>query len=440
MNILQIMQLSADTSGGNAKSAASANASTASLSEFSRKHESTKEEMKRAGYSEEVIGKYVRIWGHFRNYAQEHEVSYYTEELMLAFFEEECGVLSKPKSTYRRQEMQRALNKLDEYNKYQRVSSRRPVTRKVYVFSGEIGISVKQYIEYRRSNVSKARLQSIQLYMERFCEYVNKNTSTGVEGLNAEIIQNFVASCNIYTVATVAGIAICLRGYLKYLYEQELTQKNLSTLVPHIFRRRDSEIPSAYAAEDIEKLLSVIDRSYSKGKRDYAMILIAARLGLRSSDICGLTFSSIDWERNTISLTQQKTEEQVSYPLLEDVGVAIIDYLKYGRKAALDKTYVFLSELPPYARLKNGSLYNIVDTYMKRANIHVPVGKKHGPHALRHSLSSRLLENDIPLSIISDILAHKSTETTKIYLKIAEKQLLECAIAVPALQAGCNHG
>ena len=84
-------------------------------------------------------------------------------------------------------------------------------------------------------------------------------------------------------------------------------------------------------------------------------------------------------------------------------------------------------------RINEGSLYNVVDKYMKRAKISIPSGKKHGPHALRHSLSSLLLENNVPLPIISEILAHKSTETTKIYLKIAEKQLLECSLPVPPI-------
>ena len=302
------------------------------------------------------------------------------------------------------------------------------------MFKGKIGYSVEQYITFRKTNVSTARLQCIKLYLERFCEYVDLTPSIDSHGLNAEIIQNFIVSCKIYTKSTIANTAGCLRGFLSYLYKHKLTQANLSVFVPHIVIRKDSEIPSSYKAEDVEKLLNTIERNDSKGKRDYAMILIAARLGLRASDICGLTFDSIDWEKNKICIQQQKTKRQASYPLLKDVGMAIIDYLKYGRKAvAYDVTHIFLSELPPYYRLANGSLYNIVDFYIRRAGIHIPARKKHGPHALRHSLGSRLLENNIPLPIISEILSHKSTETTKIYLKIAEKQLCECALAVPAL-------
>jgi len=395
--------------------------------------EMTKEEMVNIGYSENVVKKNEKIWTRFASYASQNEVLYYTEKLMMAFLEKECQIFTEPKDTCGKQEKLRALNKLDEFYKYRMISSKRPSAIKKYTFKGKIGYSVEQYIAFRKTNVSAARLQSIKLYLERFCEYVDITSSVDVHGLNAEIIQNFIVSCKIYTKSTVACTAGCLRGYLSYLYKHRLTQANLSVFVPHILVRKDSEIPSSYKAEDVEKLLNTIERNDSKGKRDYAMILIAARLGLRASDICSLTFDSIDWEKNKICIQQQKTNSQASYPLLKDVGMAIIDYLKYGRKTVSDITHIFLSELPPYHRLESGSLYYIVDFYIRRAGIHIPAGKKHGPHALRHSLSSRLLENDIPLPIISEILSHKSTETTKIYLKIAEKQLSECALAVPTL-------
>ena len=98
-------------------------------------------------------------------------------------------------------------------------------------------------------------------------------------------------------------------------------------------------------------------------------------------------------------------------------------------------THLYFLE-SPYTNVTNSAFYTIVAERIKASGIHVPPGKKHGPHALRHSLSSRLLENNVPLHVISDILAHKSTETTKIYLKIAENQLLSCALEVPPVSKG----
>jgi integrase len=159
------------------------------------------------------------------------------------------------------------------------------------------------------------------------------------------------------------------------------------------------------------------------------MLLLAARLGLRASDITNLKFSSINWEKNEINLVQQKTNVSVKLPLLKDVGEAIINYVQNGRPNVKD-AYVFIRENRPYIKLSGSSLHMIVDGYLKRAKIKIPAGQKHGPHALRHSLATLLLENNIPISTIKEILAHKSSETTKIYLKVAEKQLLQCALDV----------
>ena len=162
------------------------------------------------------------------------------------------------------------------------------------------------------------------------------------------------------------------------------------------------------------------------------MILLAARVGLRSSDIVNLKFSNIDWESSQITLIQQKTNTPVTLTLLKDVGEAIINYIKNGRPE-VDTPYIFIRENPPYTQLYAASLYTIVDGYLKRAKIKIPAGKKHGPHALRHSLATRLLENNIPIATIKEILSHQSTQTTKAYLKIAQKQLLQCALEVPGV-------
>lgn len=161
------------------------------------------------------------------------------------------------------------------------------------------------------------------------------------------------------------------------------------------------------------------------------MLLLAARLGLRASDIIGLTFSDLNWEQNLIEITQEKTEKKLQLPLLNEVGDAIIDYLRFRPKSHLK--YIFLRVANPPERLHNHSLYEIVSMYIGRAKIHIPQGKKHGPHALRHSLSSVMLENRVPLPVISEILSHTSSDTTKVYLKIDISQLRECALTVPSV-------
>jgi len=204
-----------------------------------------------------------------------------------------------------------------------------------------------------------------------------------------------------------------------------------------LFSNKDS---TRYVYQERKRAIAKLDEMYKYNKnsitnnnprerRDYAMLLLAARVGLRSSDIINLKFSNINWEKNEINLVQQKTKTPLTLPLLKDVGEAIINYIKNGRPNIEDQ-HIFIREAKPYMKLSSSSLYMIVDGYLKRAKIKIPTGKKHGPHALRHSLATLLLENNIPISTIKEILAHQSTETTKIYLKVSEKQLLQCALDV----------
>jgi integrase/recombinase XerD len=393
---------------------------------------SAREQLGIYGYSKYGIKTFTRVWERFRIYADINELTVYTEDLMMAFMEEDCHHFSAPGTVPSYQEKMRALNKLDEFYKYNMISSNRLHCRKNYLFYGCLEKTVKSYLTYRTECISEARLQSIKLYLERFCSYTEESGVSCVNELSVSHLSGFIEFCSIYTVSTVASTACCLRGYLSYLWSAGHTELNLSYSVPKIHCRKDSEIPSAYSKDEVNHLLECVDRTNPKGKRDYAMMLLAARLGLRSSDICGLQFTSIDWELNQIHIVVQKTREPACFPLLKDVGEAIISYLKDGRPDSSD-TYVFLRDCPPFTRISDGSLYTVVDKYMKRAKISIPSGKKHGPHALRHSLSSLLLENNVPLPVISEILVHKSAETTKIYLKIAEKQLLECSLHVPPI-------
>lgn len=225
-----------------------------------------------------------------------------------------------------------------------------------------------------------------------------------------------------------------LRNFLKYLQDNLYTVNDFSYLVPKSNYKKESHLPTTYEKDEVERLIKAVDCGNPKGKRDVAMILLAARLGLRSSDICGLRFENIHWETNTILLNQQKTKKRIELPLLADVGIAIIDYLKYGRPAS-DLPYIFIHSNQPYDRLAEPTLHSIVSFYLRRAGINNIDEKKHGPHALRHSLAGFLLEKKTPLPVISEVLGHTNTQSTKTYIRIDMEALGQCALEVPPLDS-----
>lgn len=393
--------------------------------------EKTYQTLQKLEYSKNTLKKFNYSFQLFIDYSLKHDTTFYTQKLAFAFLENYCEIFSNSdKKSFIYQERKRAIAKLDEMYNYNTISSKKLFSRKKYLFYGCLKTSSEAYISLKSKTLSEARIQAIKLYLGRFTLYIlNTNEVAMVNDLEIKHINAFIDSCSIYTHNTCYATVTCIRHYLIYLEANNLLTHILSTSLPKIAKHRNRTFPNAFSKKETQILLENIACNNPKERRDYAMILLAARLGLRSSDIVSLKFENINWEKSEISIVQQKTKKALKLPLLNDVGEAIINYIKNGRPNIQD-SYIFIRESKPYTKMNRGSLFTIVDQYLKRANIKIPAGQRHGPHALRHSLATLLLEDNVPISTIKEILAHQSVETTKIYLKIAEKQLLQCALEV----------
>ena len=179
-------------------------------------------------------------------------------------------------------------------------------------------------------------------------------------------------------------------------------------------------------------MLDGIDLGNPGGKRDYAVILLISRLGLRASDVANLRFGDIDWESNKISFFQVKTKKQIELPLLKDVGESIIEYMRYGRPEC-NTDHIFVRHRAPIHEVTPSAIGSLVNSRLRKAGIKTE-GRHHGSHALRHSLAGRLLENKIPLPVISEILGHATTDTTMTYLRVDINQLKNCALEVASYE------
>jgi len=394
----------------------------------------TKREMEGRGYAKATIEIHEKTWRMLSAFAQKNNISQYSTDFAFDFLKSKFGDLNGFPHTHTQAEYFRGLNKLDEYHKYGFVSSKRP-RKKAYTFPEGFDEQIRGYIDKRKSEgLSKQRIQSYLLYLERFSQFCADIGLEQTAQISAPHINQYLTSITKYTASTVTASICCVRAFLTHLHNCGAIGQDLAYLLPHVRYSSENAIPSAYSRDEVESILKCIDRCNPAGIRNYAMLMLASRLGLRASDICGLTFRSIDWDGNTISLVTQKSNKAAELPLLKDVGEAIIEYLKV--RPSSTSTEVFLRAQPPYVRLLSSSLYEITSKYIQRSGVHVPQGKKHGPHSLRHSLSSIMLESSVPLPIISDILTHSSSDTTKVYLKIDIRQLRECALEVPPTDPG----
>ncbi|MDO8685398.1 MAG: site-specific integrase [Clostridiales bacterium] len=295
---------------------------------------------------------------------------------------------------------------------------------------GSIGNDIQSYLDYRKSiEISLSTLYDTRLYLGRFQKYLDSVGRKNLVELTQRDILGFIKSISYSTKATIHCTLCTLRGFLRYLNSEGILAIDWSYLVPKDSYKKEAKLPTTYTKEEVDRMLKAVDRGNPKGKRDYAMMLLAARLGLRSSDICGLTFENLLWSQNLIVLIQEKTKKRIELPLLTEVGNAIIDYLKYGRPES-DLPHVFLHANHGYRKLQEPTLHSIVCSYMRLAGIANVDDKKHGPHALRHSLAGFLLEKHTPLPVISEVLGHASTESTKTYIRIDMNSLRQCALEV----------
>ena len=218
-----------------------------------------------------------------------------------------------------------------------------------------------------------------------------------------------------------------IRTFLKFLYAGGFLSNDLSTFVPHY--RRGTVIPVTYSEEETFQFEKTIDRSSNTGKRDYAMLLLATRLGIRSGDIAKLTLDELDFEGCEIQFNQQKTGSLQRLSMIPEVKTALLDYINNGRQTTTINT-VFLRCHAPYLGISTSAIRFATTKYFSAAGINTH-DKKHGPHTFRSSLASSMINSEVPYEAVRRILGHIDPNSVKHYAKLDVEKLRECAIKVP---------
>ncbi|MHB2023139.1 MAG: site-specific integrase [Mycobacteriales bacterium] len=213
----------------------------------------------------------------------------------------------------------------------------------------------------------------------------------------------------------------------------------LSRAVPSTPSRRVRTV-SVLPAGSVEQLLSTPDPTTPVGRRNRAILLLAARTGLRPSDIAGLRTSDIDWRQSVITLTQHKTQTRLTLPLLADVGAAIADYLLHGRPPCALDDHVFLRSQAPHVAFRSTDLRHVVDGALADAGIATTRDSGRGMRLLRASLATRMLENDTPLPVISQALGHRGIDSAKHYLAADETGMRQCCLDFAGIEPVASTG
>jgi integrase/recombinase XerD len=267
--------------------------------------------------------------------------------------------------------------------------------------------------------------------VSRFLGYLDEVGVDDLAALGVRDVSGFLLRQRGLRRKTIAGMRSSLADFLAFLAAAGRTPQSLAgRLPPHRHLRHESE-PHLWTAGEIRRLLAVINRQSATGKRDYAMILMTARLGLRISDLRQLELGDLDWRAKTITIIQHKTGRPLSLPLLDDVGWAIIDYVRHGRpETACPK--VFIKHRHPFDAFGCASSVACrLSRYAARAGIDFPPGQACGMHSLRGALAVAMIGNGAPMPVISAVLGHASSDTTQAYyLRFDTGRLRCCALDV----------
>lgn len=218
-----------------------------------------------------------------------------------------------------------------------------------------------------------------------------------------------------------------LRSFLRFLATRGELVHGLGSSIDTPRLYRGERLPRALPWETVGAFLAAIDRTTPKGRRDYAVFLLIATYGLRTSEVAALQLDDIEWRAGRLRVPRPKTRTPIVLPLTKEIGAALVDYLRHARPA-LPCREVFLRVRAPAGPLKPTAVTEAFQAWTRRAALPIPY---QGPHCLRHSLAVHLLRQGTSLQVIGDLLGHRSAESTCVYLRLHVEDLREAALDLP---------
>lgn len=222
-------------------------------------------------------------------------------------------------------------------------------------------------------------------------------------------------------------LTTAMRSFLRYARYRGEVVLDLAAAVPIVANWSRPSIPRAISTDQVNQLLGSIDQRTATGRRDYAILLLLARLGLRSSEVAFLILDEIDWIAGTLSV-RGKSGLRNEFPLSDEVGKAIAAYLRDGRPHTSSRRVFLRAKAPIRGFQGASSIGSIVRHSLKRAEINAPT---YGAHQFRHGLATEMLRQGASLGEIGDVLGHRHPQTTKIYTQVDLEALRTLALPWP---------
>lgn len=282
---------------------------------------------------------------------------------------------------------------------------------------------VRQHHGLSPKTVSKRRFQLVA-----FAEFLTGAGVRTLTELTVRHIQDFCRQLTGRAILTRRSYVGTVRSFLRWAHQEGLLSRDLSgaAMAARVYRLRS--VPDVLSVADVDHIVSAVDRSTPIGRRDYAVLLLAARYGLRPGDIRQISLDHLDWRRGLIAIRQAKTGRPLVLPLLPDVAEAVAGYVRDGRPTT-SRREVFVRHRAPFEPfVPANNLAAIMRTALQRAGLATRPGRR-GLYLFRHTLATRLLEAGHPLKTVSDLLGHVCLDSTFGYTKVDLTHLRAAALS-----------
>lgn len=384
------------------------------------------------GFSKTTMDGYQFIWNNYIKWKQTDNFTYNKKEytqFLLEHYGFDVSTFSNKTTKSWFQQLMRSKKILDDFNSYKSCITREVLPEELYsTYPSSWENTFTNYEKYclnvrqNSQNTTKSKV----LYAKRISSWFYQNKITQLSNITREDILIFTNIFMDKSHRVKERHFYVLKQFLEYLFIENILQKNLSIYVPTVKKESRKKVPTYLKTKDIQAILDNIDIDTSLGKRDYCIILLSSRYGLRVSEILNIKLKDIDWINNRISVKQLKNHNLNLLPLTREIGWAIINYIKESRPKC-NNEYLFVKMRYPFDKMTQ---FNQFNKYFDKANINIVEENKKGIHNLRHSLATNMIDSSIPLSIISSTLGDTLETTSNTYIRTSEKLLCECTLEV----------
>ena len=398
--------------------------------DFKTQIKNIRKEALEIGFSISTMDEYLRIWNKFIYWKSTNSFVYnekdYIDFLLDYYKFDVNSYTNKSRSLY--QQLMRSKRILDDFDTYKIFMQKRSLPSSLYSdYPSNWNVVLDNYLDYLK-NVRQNSNNSIIIkkrYLINLLSYFYKNGLNELDNFSKTFVVDFINKIIDKGNISKRRNFYVLRDFLNYLFIEDIILEDLSCYIPKIKKSRKRKLPTYLKTENIEQLLESIPKERKIDIRNYTIILIAARLGLRISDILNIKLKDIDWKNYKLNVIQPKTNSLNILPLSKEVGWAIINYIKNSRPKC-NNEYLFVKMKYPFEKMEQ---FNNFNKYFEKCNLEENIKK--GIHNLRHSFATNMLDNDIPIHIISSVLGHSDINTTSsTYIKIDTKNLKKVCLEV----------